>query len=207
MTQILRYKNTEALTSDFYIRVENTLTEICFFLYDIKRNNDVNIFEQEDDPIPNRQKIVKDMKLIDTLLDIIYLPFKSQMFNLKKIQSGQMICQMLRLCYTTIRLSIKEYRPSELYCSQWLNLVMQQSLETNQDNDILAGTTLLELIDNNRRILESRIEDSTIHRFIDFLVSDIQQAQYVNIVRAMCICNEEPMIKNQKKVSKFLLED
>lgn len=42
-----------------------------------------------------------------------------------------MICQMLRMCYTTIRLSIKEYRPSELYCSQWLNLVMQQCLETN----------------------------------------------------------------------------
>lgn len=59
--------------------------EVCFFLYDIKRNNDVNIFEQEDDPIPNRQKIVKDMKLIETLLDIIYLPFKSKMFELKKI--------------------------------------------------------------------------------------------------------------------------
>ena len=50
-------------------------------------------------------------------------------------------------------------------------MVMSQALKTRKFNDIQAGVTFQELIDNNERILESRIEKETIQKFIKFLVS------------------------------------
>jgi len=84
---------------------------------------------------------------------------------------------------------------------------MNQALDTREHNDISAGRTLTELIDNNKRILESRIEADTIKKFIDFLSENDKDPKFVAILRAIVICNDEPMIKNQKELSKFLLTD
>jgi hypothetical protein len=94
-----------------------------------------------------------------------------------------------------------------LYASQWLGLIMNQALATRDYNDIQAGRTLTELIDNNKRILESRIEPDTIKKFIEFLSIKDKDPKFVEILRAIVICNGDPMIKNQKELSKLLLNN
>ena len=53
-----------------------------------------------------------------------------------------------------IRCGIMEYRPNELYASQWLNLLIEYSL-SELDDSMGANATLTELIDNNERILHA----------------------------------------------------
>ena len=93
-----------------------------------------------------------------------------------------------------------------MYCSQWLDLFLLQSLDTNNDNDIKAEVTLTELIDNNRRILEERIPKETINKFI-LLVSGEKDAKYLKILLAIIMCDGKPMVKTQHEISRLLLND
>ena len=112
-----------------------------------------------------------------------------------------MITKVLSRTYQTVKYVIKEYRPNELYCSQWLDLFLLQSLETKTENDIKAEITLTELIDNNRRILQERIPKETIIKFIQ-LVSGEKDAKYLNILLVIIMCDGAPMVKTQQEVSR-----
>ena len=48
--------------------------------------------------------------------------------------------------------------------------MMKHTVLTNNKNDLLAGETLTELIDNNRFILENRISKDTIKNLIYMLI-------------------------------------
>ncbi len=65
-----------------------------------------------------------------------------------------------------MRYTIREYRPNELYASQWLDFLMTETLNTKEETDTLIGKTLTELIDNNTKILKNRIKRQTIEKII-----------------------------------------
>ena len=52
--------------------------------------------------------------------------------------------------------------------------------------------------------METRIRSSTIDKFVDSLVYD-RNKKLVEILRAVCICDEKPMRKNQAEVTKKIL--
>jgi hypothetical protein len=66
---------------------------------------------------------------------------------------------------------------------------------TVDDGDIGAEETLTELIDNNRRILETKISQGTIKQFMEMLLEE-KADKYVQMVYALCVCNNSPMIFN-----------
>ena len=141
-------------------------------------------------------------------MDIIYLPFKNEYYFLDKITSGIYFTRVLKSCYSTLTLAIQEYRPSELYASQWLQFIISHSIETTLENNINAGLALKELIDNNKTILEYRINKEIILKFIEILATEKNRdSRYVSILRAICICNNEAMIHNQNMLSNLILID
>ena len=200
-------KSAEKIDHDIYKMIYQACQKIIAFLFDKDTSNEIDYFEIEEMPSTRKQKLLKDIGFIDALIEIIYLPFASRLYSLQTLDMSQPFAKMLEISYTTLRYGIKEYRPNELYASQWLPLLIYQSLETTIDRDIKAGQTLTELIDNNQKILESRIELSTINRFITILKENDKDAKYVEILRAICICDAKPMIKNQKDISKKLLDN
>lgn len=188
--------------------MEEILSELCYFLFDKNKPAiEVNLKLLKEEPVFRRQQILREMKIIDILVDILYFPFKSGLFKLTDMTTLDPMTNMLANVYTTIRFTIQEYRPNELYASQWLELFMDQAIRTNKDNDIQASRMLTELIDNNKRILESRIEKTVINQFINYLATHDRDTKTVNILRAICICDGKPMIKNQKDVSLQILGD
>lgn len=196
------------LTGEAFFKMEEILSELCYFLFDkSKPAIEVNLKLLKEEPVFRRQQILREMKIIDILVDILYHPFKSNLFKLPEIRTSDTMAIMLANVYTTIRFTIQEYRPNELYASQWLELFLDQAIRTNKDNDIQASRMLTELIDNNKRILESRIEKTVINQFINYLTSHDRDTKTVNILRAICICDGKPMIKNQKDVSLQILSD
>lgn len=98
---------------------------------------------------------------------------------------------------------IKEYRPSELYASQWFNLIINQALEISEENDIGAKITLIELIDNNYKIIEQFVNEEVIQQFVNKLAQEKNNIN-VKLLRACCICDGAPMIYHQAKISEIL---
>lgn len=190
-----------------FAEVISTLKQVIAFLFelDISKKR-IDFMEIEGMPIPKKQKLLKDSCFLDSLISLIYLPFANGHFNLQELTMDQPFSRMLEMSYTTLRYAIKEYRPNELYASQWIDLIIDQSLKTSDKNDIRAGQTLTELIDNNQRVLESRIKQDTILQFVDILKED-KDAKYVEVLRAICICDGLPMIKNQKDITREILEN
>jgi hypothetical protein len=83
---------------------------------------------------------------------------------------------------------------------------MFQSLHGDPNYDILAEATLTELIDNNKIVLETKIKKETIFRFVETLLEDPKD-EYIDLLRALCTVDGEPMIVNQSEISKLMLED
>ena len=61
-------------------------------------------------------------------------------------------------------------------------MFMYHTLSTNENVDLKAEATLTELIDNNKKILESRISKDTISKLINMLTGESKQAKYVKIL-------------------------
>mmetsp|Transcript_28117 Transcript_28117/g.24849 ORF Transcript_28117/g.24849 Transcript_28117/m.24849 type:complete len:170 (+) Transcript_28117:179-688(+) len=73
-------------------------------------------------------------------------------------------------------------------------------------NDIKAEPTLTELIDNNRRILESKVEPKHREEFVRMLRRNPRE-KFVNLLRALTVCDGKAMKKSQEDLSKQILED
>jgi hypothetical protein len=46
-----------------------------------------------------------------------------------------------------------------------------------------------------------------IHRYIEFVRNWEKDAKYITIIRAMCICDEAPVVHNQNMLSETILKN
>ena len=189
-------------------KVEKLLKRICCFVFDQKYRRDVDVMHGMKGNInKSRQKILREMGIIDYLTDFVEKPFSTEdFFDLKKLKQDMFITKVLRLSYVTIKYIIRENPANELYCSQWLNLFLVQTLRTHNENEIEAQGTLTELIYNNRRILDTRLRKETMNKFIQLVSSD-KISKYLDILRVTIVCDTKPMKNNQREISKLVLRD
>ena len=209
LAHIYRLNFKTLMNSQRLVEVEGLLGNILCFLFDIEYTEDFDpkqINTSQILPKQSRQKIIKDLNLIEALMELIHYPYKNKVYTLEKVPKSIYAAQIIQLCYTTIRYGIMEYRPNELYASQWLNLLIEYSL-SGLDDSLGAKSTLTELIDNNERILDAQIKKSTIDKFVLNLIESKGDHKYIDILRAICICSGKPMTKNQMIISTILLRD
>jgi len=184
------------------------LEQIMNFLFNIDGNKVIYYEDYREDPIVYRQKILKDFKVLEALTDVIYLckvylqkpdTKSSVIFWIEKISGS---------AYHALRYSIREYRPNELYCFQWIDFILEQIVQQNRakmiDNEA-AGRLFTELVDNNEKILDSKINAETIKNIVKFLIDVDTNKKYVKILRAFCICNNKGVLKNQVLLSTYIL--
>lgn len=191
------------------VDTEYLLKRITCYLYDVEYIPDVDYKEEQFenmDPIEHRQRILKDLNYLEILVDLIHYPLANGHYEINDVHNELYIPDMLTTAYICIRNGIQEYRPNELYASQWLDLMINYSLG-ELDEKIQANETLTELIDNNQRILDTRIKRETISKFIYNLIKDGGDSKFVHILRAICICDDKPMLKNQNIITEILLQD
>jgi len=74
------------------------------------------------------------------------------------------ICQ---LCYTLLKLIVRDYRTNELYTAQWINLFFHHATQTPEDNVLGVEETLMAMVTENKKLLEIQITPEIIQVFID----------------------------------------
>ena len=75
-------------------------------------------------------------------------------------------------------------------------MFMNHAIHQSKKYNLYVTATLTELIDNNMRILKSRINPKTIKVFFDMLNKKARHEKYVNILRALVNCDGEAVISN-----------
>ena len=109
------------------------------------------------------------------------------------------------LCYRLILHSVKDYRMNELYASQWIELYFEQSLASIEVN-IKAENTIAVLISNNRVLLEKQITTKTIDNFISLCREKRKDERVVQLLTALCSCEDQAILSNQNDIINILLE-
>jgi len=79
-------------------------------------------------------------------------------------------------------------------------------LTENVEYGINAEDTLTELIDNNKKILETRIKYKTRAKFMKALMKRPKE-KYVNLLRALSTCDGIAMKNSQNDISAMLLSN
>jgi hypothetical protein len=208
LARIYKYNHQSAANAQRLVEVEILLTNILCFIFNLEYTPDFDYrsIGKGALPVRARQKVLKDLNVLEILMQMIHYPFKNNLYSEKSVHTLVYAKEIIQLCYSVIRGSIAGYRPNELYASQWLNLLIEYSL-SGLDDSLGANSTLKELIDDNERILEAQIKKGTIDKFVYNLIDSKGDKKYVDILRAICICNGSPVAKNQRDLSEIILKD
>lgn len=208
LARIYKYNHQSAANAQRLVEVEVLLTNILCFIFDLEYTPDFDFrsIGKGAEPRRLRQKVLKDLNVLEVLMQMIHYPFKNQLYSEKSVHTLVYAKEIIQLCYSVIRGCIARYRPNELYASQWLNLLIEYSL-SGLDDSLGANATLKELIDDNERILDAQIKKGTIDKFVYNLVDSRGDKKYVDILRAVCICNGVPVAKNQRDLAEIILKD
>jgi hypothetical protein len=172
-SDIFKTKRADLLKTPFLKSVIKVLSDLIFFILKLQNTEGKDALEVDGIPPFCRQRLYKDMKILELLCEILFYPFMTKSIGLNEICTNLHLRKIFRLCYRLIKHTIREYRPNELYGSQWLDLMMMHAMNCDEENDIDAESTLIELIDNNTDVLENRIKKSTIQRFLKALLGEV----------------------------------
>jgi hypothetical protein len=203
-------RKREIVSNEDYAKVVNVLQHLICFVLDIPFSEDLDLPKIAAEANRERQMILRHIGMIDLLVDLTFLPFTTLRTNVDDIQSYDLqpaFMNTMALAYTGLKFTIQAYKPNELYTSQWLPSIMSQAVVIEENFHIQANSTLTELLDNNRRILESRINEELIKNYLESFLSKEKHEKYLVTLTVLCICDRLPIRKNQKLLCNLLLEN
>lgn len=83
---------------------------------------------------------------------------------------------------------------------------MFQAVKFDGDNDIKAEATLIELIDNNKKVLNTKINETTIEYFVTILKTN-KNEKFINFLRSFLVCDGDAVLKNQNDMSRIMIKN
>ncbi len=78
------------------------------------------------------------MRVIECIVDLLYMPFTCGAFNFEEIKQDMAITNLCKLCYELLSNIVVGYRLNEMYASQWMGLYLYHVLRANDDNALGA---------------------------------------------------------------------
>lgn len=147
------------------------LKGIVFWLITIDSDDYQNPFTCEGFPIKERQKILRETRLIDLLIDCLIFPFEAQMVEYDDLTGQSPITLINRLVYRILKHAVRENDVNKDYVAQWIDLFFKQAMTTTERNTFFAEFTIEELLLNNKPLLETQIKKETIVSLVALCIS------------------------------------
>jgi hypothetical protein len=84
-----------------------------------------------------KQKMFKNSSMLDILTQMLYLPFEKELCTFGELKNAPSnLIKIFQQSYKLIKGIIKEYRPNEIYMSQFIDLLMIQSMQEDPNYDV-----------------------------------------------------------------------
>jgi DNA integrity scanning protein DisA with diadenylate cyclase activity len=91
--------------------------------------------------------------------------------------------------------------------AQWIDLFFKQAMVTTEKNSFLAEKTIEELLANNKQLLDTQIETSTIVSLINLCLQQPKHERFLNLLSHLCSCEGQAIASNQDGIYLTVLEN
>ena len=119
----IRTKQTDLLNLPFFISVMELLKGMVYFILEIKDSTDYeDPFKCEGYPNQQRQKFIRETRLLDLLIDCLIFPFESGLYEYPDLTQQHPITRICQLVYRVLLHSVKENVLNKNYVAQWIDL-------------------------------------------------------------------------------------
>ena len=90
LARLFKFKQKSYANHQRLVEVEFLLQNILCFLYGVEHSTDFDVknVSKGRQPIPARQKIIRDLNLLEILIDIIHYPFKNELYQISKVHKS-----------------------------------------------------------------------------------------------------------------------
>ena len=146
----------ERLDSPYMKAFEDLLSGLVAFM--LNSEPGTNPFTSEGQPDPQNQKFLREIKIIDLLIDILIYPFEGEgddpMYHLDDLTQKSPMTRVCQLIYRLIKHCVKDNDFNKFYAAQWISHFFHQSMMTTVKNDLMAEQTIGEILKNNKPLLD-----------------------------------------------------
>ena len=158
-------------------------------------------------PVKNNQKYLRELKIIDMLIDILIYPFEGDnpLYSLGDLTQKSPIVKICQLIYRLLKHCAKDNEYNKFYVAQWISHFFDQSMATVEQNNLKADMTIEELLENNKQLLDKQINTATIGKIVQNCSDNPKSERSINLLAALCQCNGEQIATNQDDVCEYLL--
>jgi hypothetical protein len=193
----LRQNRQDDLNLPFYISLLEMLKGIVYWLLEVESDDYQDPFKCNGFPIKDRQKILRETRLIDLLIDCLIFPFETKIgIQYDELTSQHPITLICRLVYRILKHSVKGNDINKDYVAQWIDLFFKQAMTTTERNSFMAEFTIQELLLDNKKLLDTQIETSTIVSLVDLCLTQPKHMRFLELMSNLCSCNGQAIASN-----------
>ena len=124
-------------------------------------------FHCEGIPYKKRQKYMRETRVIDLLIDMLYYPFSDELYHFSELTQRHPITRICQLVYRLLKHCVKDYNYNKFYVAQYIELYFNQAMTATEQNNFKAENTITELLKNNEVLLDKQITKETIVNFVE----------------------------------------
>lgn len=157
-------KDDRLRNKDRMKKMEDILTHLIFFTSDTE---DDDPFTCEGIPHKERQKLMRELKIIEILCDALYYPFATKMFTLENLGHVQTLSRVCGLLYKLIKHIVQDSRENEEYAAQWIELFFDHAVNIGETSESYSESTITAILTNNKKLLDQQISKENITHIID----------------------------------------
>jgi len=114
----IRNKKVEEFTVPYFVALEGLLSSMIFFLTETDSKDP---FTCEGIPNQKRQRFMRETRVVDLFVDMIYCPFQDKLYNFDELTQKHPITRICQLAYRLLKHCVKEYNYSKFYVAQYID--------------------------------------------------------------------------------------
>ncbi|KAK6195492.1 hypothetical protein SNE40_000911 [Patella caerulea] len=151
-------------------------------------------------PSKNRQKLMRNLRIVDLLVDLLHIPFKDT-------PDQTYLTKIFVEAYAVLKTYlVGNSRKNELYIAKYIGFFLTQFTYKEAKIGLYAAHMVMELIRDNRKIVD-RVSHEQIDHFIDLLNSE-KNYRYLELLGVLCVCDGVSIADNQTYITKkWLIKD
>ncbi|CAD8078308.1 unnamed protein product [Paramecium sonneborni] len=158
----------------------------------------IHIDKCENLPIYSRQLFMKDLKMVEIIIQIIFYfweKHKTMSLFLHKNYEKDKLRQICIYSYILIEKMARNNSLVKLYISQWLKFFLMQAIEIDDEQ---IQISLTELLNDNYYSINKFIQEETFKGLVSTISTKKNvHEKHLRIFSSIIICEGKPIIKNQ----------
>ncbi|XP_070538210.1 inositol 1,4,5-trisphosphate-gated calcium channel ITPR3-like [Ptychodera flava] len=148
------------------------------------------------EPVKDRQKLLRNLKILDLLVQICQLPFNG---TGDERYASQIIVECYKVMYTYV---LGDSRKNELYIARFIDF-FQIQIQREGEIGHQAAHMVMELFRDNRKIID-RLTPTKIDSYIELLRKN-KNYRYLDLLSVLCVCDGLAIPDNQNYITEVWL--